>query len=161
MSVLLDTNILLRSSQFIHPQRQPASDATNLLLIQGEQLCLVPQNLYEYWVVCTRPILQNGLGLTSVEAAAKIVEHKRYFAIRDDTPAILPEWERLVTQHQVLGKRAHDARLVAAMLVHGIRRILTFNARDFQRYSSIVAITPQEVLQSPLPPASGTQGSVP
>ncbi len=161
MSVLLDTNILLRATQPSHPLRQPAADAVSALLTQAEQLCLVPQNLYEYWVVCTRPVSQNGLGMTAAETAAKIGEHKQLFALVSDTPAILVEWERLVTQHQVLGKSAHDARLVAAMLVHGIPRILSFNTQDFQRYPGIVAIAPAEVLQGRTGPAPGTHGTVP
>ena len=62
MSTLLDTNTLLRSTQLGHPMRPAAAGAITILRAQGEQLCLVPQNLYEYWVVCTRPAAQNGLG---------------------------------------------------------------------------------------------------
>ena len=32
-----------------------------------------------------------------------------------ETPAIYPAWEALVIRYQVIGKPAHDARLVAAM----------------------------------------------
>jgi len=39
----------------------------------------------------------------------------------------------------------HDARLVAAMNVHGVRRILTFNTDDFKRYQ-IEALHPSSVL---------------
>lgn len=35
------------------------------------------------------------------------------------------------------GKNAHDARLVAAMVRHGLTHILTFNAQDFSRYRGI------------------------
>ena len=59
MSTLLDTNTLLRSTQPNHPLRQAAADAIAVFRAQGEQLCLVPQNLYEYWVVCTRPLVAN------------------------------------------------------------------------------------------------------
>src|SRR4051812_39530217 len=116
MTTLLDTNVLLRSTEPNHPMRQVAVDAIATLGASGEILCLVPQNFYEYWVVCTRPKAQNGLGMTATETEAKIADHKQLFSILDDTPAIRPEWERLVTQHQVLGKNAHDARLIAAML---------------------------------------------
>ena len=53
-----------------------------------------------------------------------------------------------MTQYQVAGKNAHDACLVAAMLLHGIPRLLTFNRRDFQRFSTIEVVSPQEVLTS-------------
>lgn len=45
--------------------------------------------------------------------------------------------------HGVRGKPAHDARLVAAMRLHGITRILTFNVGDYARYApDVVAIDP-------------------
>jgi len=40
----------------------------------------------------------------------------------------------------------HDARIVAAMVVHGITQLLTFNAADFNRFSDIVVLTPAGVL---------------
>jgi predicted nucleic acid-binding protein len=39
----------------------------------------------------------------------------------------------------------HDARLVAAMNVHGVRRILTFNTDDFARYG-IEVLHPSSLL---------------
>src|SRR4051812_13524704 len=115
MSVLTDTNLLLRSTQLGHPMHAMATGAITVLRARAEQLCLVPQNFYEYWVVCTRPVSQNGLGLTAPVTELEIAKFRRLFHVLDDTPNILPEWERLVAQHQVLGKAAHDARLVAAM----------------------------------------------
>jgi hypothetical protein len=131
---------------------QPATDAAAALRLQGEELCVVPQNLYEFWVVCTRPAGQNGLGLTVAGAQAELIHLRGLFVLREDTPAIFREWERLVVAYQVSGKNAHDARLVAAMIVHGISHLLTFNASDFQRYSGIVTLTPQQVLTPPTPP---------
>jgi len=39
----------------------------------------------------------------------------------------------------------HDARLAAAMLVHGIGHILTLNVADFSRYSGLTAVHPSSV----------------
>jgi predicted nucleic acid-binding protein len=44
-----------------------------------------------------------------------------------------------------MGVNVHDARLVAVMLVYGVKNILTFNTRDFNRYSEIVAVHPTSV----------------
>jgi hypothetical protein len=38
----------------------------------------------------------------------------------------------------VVGNQIYDTRLVAAMTVHAVGRILTFNAADFARYGIIV-----------------------
>jgi hypothetical protein len=37
-------------------------------------------------------------------------------------------------------------RIVAAMLVHGITQLLTFNADDFKRFSDIVVLSPTGVV---------------
>jgi hypothetical protein len=55
-------------------------------------------------------------------------------------------WERLVTSTPVVGKNGHDARLVAAMMAHGLAHLLTFNAQDFRPYPGITAVTPTHVL---------------
>ena len=146
MSTLTDTNILARSAQPQHPMHQAAVDSVANLHQQGEDLCVVPQILYEFWVVCTRPLGENGLGMTAAQAQAEMKSVRQFFKLFDDTPAIFAEWEQVVNQHQVMGKKAHDAHLVAAMRVHGVGRILTFNTQDFQRYQGIVVVSPAQVL---------------
>src|SRR5438270_13147031 len=68
MNVLLDTNILARMAQPGTPACQLAHDATDALGRRGDTLYLVPQVLQELWVVATRPVAANGLGLTPAQA---------------------------------------------------------------------------------------------
>ena len=42
------------------------------------------------------------------------------------------------------GKPAHDARLVAAMHVHGLTTILTFDRTGFSRYAGIEVLHPAD-----------------
>jgi predicted nucleic acid-binding protein len=51
----------------------------------------------------------------------------------------------LVNKYSVHGKNAHDARLVAAMMRHGVKHLLIFNTADFERFEEISLIHPQEV----------------
>ena len=74
-----------------------------------------------------------------------------FLTILPEIPAIYPEWRRLVVQHSVSGVQVHDARIVAALNVYGIKNILTFNLTDFTRYPSLQVIHPNQV-----PPAPGT-----
>jgi predicted nucleic acid-binding protein len=150
MTILLDTNILTRAAQPHHPMHQPAVDAGAMLRQSGEALYLAPQNLYEFWVVATRPPGENGPGWDVVQAQSESNQLKTMFRILDETPAILPKWERFVSHYQVKGKNGHDARLVAAMIIHGIERLLTYNVADFQRYREITVISPESVLVSPI-----------
>jgi len=52
-----------------------------------------------------------------------------------------------VVSFGVSGVQVHDARLVAAMTVHGVTHILTLNPTDFARYTTvgIVAVDPLTV----------------
>lgn len=70
---------------------------------------------------------------------------QRLFHILSENDELYREWERLVVAYQVVGKAAHDARLVAAMNIHAITRILTFNPTDFRRYSEIEVIHPGDL----------------
>jgi predicted nucleic acid-binding protein len=146
MRVLVDTNIFIRLAEPADPDHQTTVDAVSALRTQGHELCLVPQNLYEFWVVSTRPAAQNGRGKTPDEVAAEFSFLKTHFTVLPDTPAVFPEWETLVTTYKVIGKPAHDARLVAAMLAHGVTHILTFNGGDFRRYAGITPVVPAAVV---------------
>ncbi len=57
-----------------------------------------------------------------------------------DSLAVHAEWRNLLVAHGVSGVQIHDARLAAAMRIHGVKRILTFNDRDFARYTDVAAI---------------------
>ena len=80
MPFLVDTNILLRSVDTAHPMNPDAVNAVITLRDRGEQLYIVPQNLIEFWNVCTRPIQRNGLGRTATEAEAEINRLKTAFS---------------------------------------------------------------------------------
>jgi len=142
--VLIDTSTLLRTLQPLHPQRETTRIAIKALAVRGKELHLVPQNLMELWVVATRPVSQNGLGLSIMEATAELIRLKSIFPLLPDTPAIYPVWESLVIQYRVSGKPAHDARLVAAMQVHGLTAILTFDKTGFSRYAGIEVVHPAD-----------------
>jgi predicted nucleic acid-binding protein len=148
MSVLLDTNVLLRLAESNHPMHGDAVQAVAILLGGGESLSVVSQIFYEFWVVATRPPGINGLGLSPARTESELAKIKLQFSTRDDVPDVRLAWESLVVKYQVVGKNAHDTRLVAAMIVHGIPRILTFNTTDFQRYQEITAISPADVLNA-------------
>jgi predicted nucleic acid-binding protein len=146
MNYLVDTNILTRMANPAHAMHQEALDAVTLLIQQGHKLHVVPQNFYEFRVVATRPASVNGLGKTAAEALSDLTSLKGLFLWLDDSPLVYGVWEGLVTKTPILGKNAHDARFVAAMTVHGLTHLLTFNTQDFRQYPAITAVTPADVL---------------
>jgi predicted nucleic acid-binding protein len=134
VSVLVDTNVLLRQFEPEHAHHRSAVDSVTRLLLSGEPVHVTAQNIAEFWAAATRSPAQNGLGLAVAVVAAALDQIERVFALLPDEPATYAVWKRLVTMHGVIGNQVYDARLVAVMRVHGIDRILTFNAADFARY---------------------------
>jgi predicted nucleic acid-binding protein len=142
--LLIDTSTLLRTLQVRHPQYETVARALETLPARGRDLHIVSQNLFELWVVATRPAAQNGMGLSIPEATSELMRLKSMFPLLPDTPAIYPIWESLVIQYRVSGKPVHDARLVAAMKVHGLTSILTFDRTGFSRYGGIEVVHPAD-----------------
>jgi len=145
VSFLIDTNVLLRSIDTEHAMYADAVSATSTLLDRGEALYVISQNLIEFWRTCTRPADRNGFGMTTSQALVELKRIESIFPRLPDVPDLYDEWRKLVLTHEVLGVQVHDARLVAAMQVHGIENILTFNVQDFRRYTEITVVHPAEI----------------
>jgi predicted nucleic acid-binding protein len=149
VAFLLDTNILLRSIEPGHPMNADAVASVAALLAAGETVYIVPQNISEFWNVCTRPSANNGLGLTPEQTETEVTRLEALLNLVLDAPEIYHEWRRLVIKHSVLGVNVHDARLVAAMNIHGISHILTFNDAHFRRYQpDITVMIPADVISA-------------
>jgi predicted nucleic acid-binding protein len=145
VSCLVDTNILLRIARRSDPQHLLVDSALAKLALAGTTLHYTHQNIAELWNAMTRPITRNGFGLTVTEAEREVRVIEAGMIFLPDNEAIYQEWRRIVVQHAVLGVQVHDARLVAAMRVHGVKHILTLNVGDFSRYSGIAAAHPSSV----------------
>lgn len=145
MDYLADTNIILRLAEPVHPMHGTTLRAVTKLFADGENLCLLPQNLIEFWNVATRPADKNGLGWTVAQTDTEVAILEKTFTILPDVQAIYTEWRRLVVAHSVSGKQVHDTRLAAAMNIHKITHLLTFNTDDFKRFSNIILVNPTTV----------------
>lgn len=147
MIYLVDTNVLLRVLHRTDPRHPIVRTAVRKLRTNDHQLQATSQNFTKFWNASTRPIKRNGFGLTPSEADRLLRIAERIFPLLPASPTIYPEWRRLVVDFSVSGVQVHDARLVAAMLIHNVTHILTFNTSDFVRYApkGIVAVGPNSV----------------
>ena len=147
MIYLVDTNVLLRFSSHDDPRYQIVQGAVHKLEVEGHELRTTFQNSAEFWNVSTRPIDQNGFGHTLFETARILRRFEYFFPLLPDSSGVYTVWKRLVVDYEVLGAKVHDARLVAAMIFHGVKHILTFDTADFTRYVSegIVPVNPAAV----------------
>lgn len=139
---LLDTNILLRLTDFNDPTHAQVASASGSLVAKGFQLCCTLQNVAEYWNASTRPVDRNGLGLSPVQTSLRLRQVARRLSVLPEPADTLERFLYLLLQHEVRGIQVHDCHLAAVMLVNGVNHILTFNTVDFARYSEIEAIHP-------------------
>ena len=142
---LVDSNVLLRWIKPDHSDYPAIVSAIDALLTRNCVLCYTSQNVAEFWNTCTRPIDRNGYGLTPKDADSAASLFEARLRLLPDSLAVHEEWRRLLVLHNVSGVRVHDARLVAAMHVHGSKHILTFNGRDFARYADIEVVHPRGI----------------
>jgi predicted nucleic acid-binding protein len=142
---LVDSNALLRWVKPDHEDYPAIVSAIEAILQQGGVLCYTSQNVAEFWNACTRPVDRNGYGLSPQETdrRARVFEEK--LRLFHDSLAVHQEWRRLLVTYSISGVQVHDARLVAAMLLHRVKRILTFNEKGFARYSEIEALNPRKL----------------
>ena len=152
MAILIDTNIFLRSVQPSDPLNSVALAALKVLGQRSDPLSVVPQNIVEFWTVATRPRANNGLGLSTVQTKNEIETILNTFHLFPESAEIFDEWKKLVVSYAVSGRDTHDARIVAAMNVHGIKSVLTFDEEDFKRYKNIITVL--------TPPAVTSQASM-
>jgi predicted nucleic acid-binding protein len=145
MSVLVDTNILLRSIEPLHSHHRLAVAAVSRFLADGTPVYFSLQNIAELWNVATRPVDKNGLGFSIPSTLAEVEKIESLLTLLPDTPAIYAEWKRIVVEHAVSGVKVHDARLIATMKTHGVLSLLTFDVDDFTRYAGIAVIHSKSV----------------
>lgn len=145
VSYLLDTNILLRLSEKRSSEFKLVRPVLDSLAGKKVRLCYTSQNLMEFWNVSTRPIERNGHGLSITETDEEARGIETAFELLPDRETIHSEWRRIVVLYGVSGVQVHDAHIVAAMKVHGIKHILTLNDQDFVRYSDITAVHPRHI----------------
>lgn len=143
---LLDTNIVLRLVNADDFQHELVFEAVSRILAQEQECCLISQVLIELWVVSTRPVDVNGLGWTPSRAEDAITQLLNRFPLLEDGPEIFATWQQLVATQKIAGKQAHDARIAAAMLTHGVTHLLTFNTQDFIRFPGLTVTAPQSVI---------------
>jgi predicted nucleic acid-binding protein len=145
MSVLVDTNILLRSVEPGHAQRALAVGAVYRLLAENTPVYFALQNIAEFWNVATRAIENNGLSLSVSYTLGVVEKIEDLLTLLPDTPAVYAEWKRIIVEHRVSGVKVHDARLIATTVTHGVSRLLTFDVDDFRRYIGIEVMNPGTV----------------
>jgi predicted nucleic acid-binding protein len=145
-ALFIDTNILVYASISSAPLHQIARQRITAYQHAGVQLWLSRQVLREYLSIVTRP----QIFATPLDAKAAVNDIRLFqqqFQIANETAEVTERLLTLLEQVQVGGKQVHDANIVATMETHGIKRLLTHNVDDFNRFSSRITIVTLEELK--------------
>ena len=136
--MFVDTNVLVAARAAKVPDRQVAVDALSRER-RTEVLRISRQVIREYLAVVTRPQTWAS-PLPMAEALLDVDRYASAFEILEDGQAVMDMLASLCREVPVAGKQVHDANIVATMLAHGERRLLTFNVKDFRRFGHRVEL---------------------
>lgn len=141
--MFLDTNVLVRARFETAPRHEFARRWMRQVGENGEALRISRQVMREYLATVTRP--QPWSPPVAMDAAlGHVASLEAHFEILEDGPGVAEILTTLCREVPVAGKQVHDANIVATMLAHGERRLLTFNESDFRRYGERIALMDME-----------------
>jgi len=101
--ILIDTNILLRSKQYSSIHYDIVTNRLIGLISRGEELIVCPQVLYEFYVVATRPIGKNGLGLNPEFALGEVEDILANYTLLGEDKSVFLNWQNLLETYRVSG----------------------------------------------------------
>ena len=139
--VFVDTNILVYVKQALSPFNAQATAKLKELAAVGHALWTSRQILREYLVAMSHPAALTGpVPMTAL--VADVLAFEKQFQMAEDGPAVTAELLNLLSTIPVAGKQVHDANIVATMLSHGIKKLVTHNVKDFNRYAGLITVIP-------------------
>jgi predicted nucleic acid-binding protein len=139
-AIFLDTNVLIYATDPRSPLQPIAERALQFARNKREQLVVSPQVLREYMAVALRPASAGGTSLEDV--LANIAAFRAEFLVVDETSAVCDQLVTLLQRIPTGGRRIHDTNMVATMLAHGVRHLLTHNTADFERFGDLISVVP-------------------
>ncbi len=139
--VFLDTNVLVRANVSSAPLHQEALQAIESREQAGVDLWISRQVLREYLAVLTRPqAFTAPIAITTLAAQVRLFETR--FFVADEGPSVTAHLLSLLETIPAGGKQIHDTNIVATMLAHDVRQLVTHNADDFARFSHMITVVP-------------------
>ena len=137
--MFIDTSVLVRARFAVAPEHGLARARLRDAIEGAERTRISRQIVREYLAVVTRP--QTWSAPLPASGALRDVDwFLSTFDVLEDGPAVTRTLTALCREVRVAGRQIHDANIVATMLAHGERRLLTFDAGDFRRYGDRIEL---------------------
>ena len=137
--MFVDTNVLVNARFAEAADHIRARDRLERASLDSEPLRISRQIVREYLATVTRPQTWS-VPLTREQALNDVNRLLVTYAILEDGPAVTTWLLALLREFPMGGRQIHDANIVATMLAHGERRLLTFNTADFRRFGDYIEL---------------------
>jgi predicted nucleic acid-binding protein len=140
-SVFVDTNILIFAASRSAPMHPVARQAIADFHRNGVVVWVSRQILREYLAAMSRPQnFQNPPPMSLL--ITDVLDFEKRFLVADEDAATTSNLLNLLSIVPCGGKQVHDANIVATMQARGVRRLMTHNVGDFQRFAAWIEIVP-------------------
>jgi predicted nucleic acid-binding protein len=133
--ILVDTNILVRLADEADPDYKTTHQAIAACWRRGRKLLVADQALQEFWVVATRPVTNNGLGMSPDQTDQFLNHFARAFIRIADPPGLFDAWRSPVNAHAIRSIRSYDARFIAFVQMAKLNGFMTYNLEHFSNFS--------------------------
>jgi predicted nucleic acid-binding protein len=139
--VFIDTNVLVYAAVSQSPVHAAARRKILSLRDRGDELWLSRQVLREYLATLSR---QQTFAVPQPPSVLveDILKLQSGFFVAEDGPSVTAMLLEIIAAKGVGGKQIHDANIVATMLTHEIRAILTHNVTDYERFADMIEVLP-------------------
>ena len=140
----LDMTFLVEAEVAGHPHHRWARTTLDTLLAQGDALAIAPQVLAEFThIVTDAKRFAQPLAMDQALARAELWWQGRevvHVFPTDDSSRLFLEWMR---NHKLGRKRLLDTMLASTYFAHGVRSILSSNARDYAVFGCFEVMRPE------------------
>ena len=135
----LDTNILIYAMNADSELAKPVREKLESLKEQNYKFCITEQIVREVLCVITGSrFVTKPLDSNKAKQLGTLLLYQFVFLPSNNYSRL--QFLELVAQHNIKGRKIHDANIVAIMKTHGVREIFTYNKKDFQMYDDIQLI---------------------
>ena len=144
--MFVDTNVLVGARFSSSPHHEAARVSLAQAKANSEPIRISRQIVREYLVTVTRP--QDWTRPLPLDMVLRDIEwlHST-FEILEDGKHVADLLVALFREFCFAGKQIHDANIAATMLANGEQRLLTFNAKDFSRFSERIELVAIETAE--------------
>jgi predicted nucleic acid-binding protein len=139
--VFVDTNVLVFANTTTVPLHAQAQAVLQAHSASAAELWISRQVLPEYVATLSRP-QSFSIPIPAASLIADVMRFQSQFHIAEDGPAVTTYLLGLLGSIPIGGGQVHDANIVATMLAHGLRRLLTHNTADFVRFNTLIQVEP-------------------